>query len=115
MGNRFALIISNATYDDAALRKLPSAVEDIAALEPVLHDPDLGDFSVTVVQDQPWNVIVEQLAGFLRWKAPDDLLWVHFSGHGLKDADGDCTLQDAVRVRTSCWARRFPRRSYTRC
>ena len=84
---RHALLIANSRYAD--LRDLPGAVEDIAALAPVLQDKRLGDFAVEVRRDEEWHAIHTRLADFLADRVVDDLVWIHYSGHGLLDENGE--------------------------
>jgi hypothetical protein len=84
-GNRFALVVSTGTYADPSLRALRAPSRDATALEGLLADPGIGGFAVTSVTDgtaQELRLAVEE---FLLARAPDDLLLVYLSCHGLVD------------------------------
>ena len=88
-GARSALIVATARYDDAALRGLRGASADADALAQVLGDPGIGGFDIRTVLDQPAHVIAEAVEEFFADRSPQDLLVVHFSGHGIKNQDGE--------------------------
>ena len=85
---RSALIIANAAYTDPALSRLRSPGEDAEALATVLADPHIGGFDVQVAMDATEGVVRRRLAAFFADRDRDDLLFVHFSCHGLKDSRG---------------------------
>lgn len=86
---RLALIVANARYQDPALRDLRAPAHDADALASVLRDPEIGGFEVRTVIDQPSHAIMEAIEDFFADRGLDDLLLVHFSCHGIKDASGD--------------------------
>ncbi len=88
-GDRSALIVATDTYDDQRLSRLRAPTHDANALAEVLADPDIGGFDVTTVINQPWHAVTRAVAQFFRDRGPDDLVLVHFSGHGLKDDSGE--------------------------
>lgn len=88
-GARSALIVATARYDDAALRGLRGASADADALAQVLGDPGIGGFDIRTVLDQPAHVIAEAVEEFFADRSPQDLLVLHFSGHGIKNQDGE--------------------------
>jgi len=89
-GQRKALIIANSTYQDAELRSLPAAAADAIELAQVLADPQIGGFGVVeVAENEPAHVIQVQVETLFSTAAPDDVVLVHFSCHGLKDESGD--------------------------
>jgi hypothetical protein len=87
-GNRKALIIANDTYEHEALRNLRAPAADADALGRVLADPEIGDFEVEVVRNQPAHVIQPRIEGLLSTAKRDDVVLIHFSCHGLKDVSG---------------------------
>jgi hypothetical protein len=87
-----ALIIANNDYDDERLRSLTSPQSDASALSHVLGDPQIGDFAVQTVMNQPHYVVRREIDGFFRNRTRDDLLLLYFSGHGVKDEDGNLYL-----------------------
>ncbi|MFF5760526.1 caspase domain-containing protein [Streptomyces longwoodensis] len=91
-GSRHALIIANADYDDPGLKELASPASDASALAQVLGDPQIGDFEVEVVADEPSHVILRRIEGFFTDRRRDDTLVLHFSCHGLKSESGELYL-----------------------
>jgi hypothetical protein len=87
-----ALIIANYDYEDERLRTLTSPQSDASALSRVLGDPQIGDFAVHSVINQPHFVVRREIDGFFRNRSRDDLLLLYFSGHGVKDEDGNLYL-----------------------
>ena len=62
---------------------------DAEALGRVLGEPQIGDFAVQVVRNEPSYVIEAQIEDLFSESRPDDLLLLHFSGHGLKSESGE--------------------------
>ena len=87
-GARDALVIANASYDDAGLSRLRAPAHDADALVRVLGDPAIGGFAVEQLVDADERTIRRRIASFFADRAPDDLLLLHFSCHGIKDARG---------------------------
>ncbi|MDQ7907606.1 caspase family protein [Phytohabitans sp. ZYX-F-186] len=85
---RDALVVANATYEDSALRALRSPVHDANALARVLGDPALGGFAVDLLTDADERTVRRRVAEFFAGRDSEDLLLLHFSCHGLKDARG---------------------------
>ena len=88
-GQRKALIIANDTYEQESLRDLLAPAADAEALGGVLRDPQIGDFAVQVVHNEPAHVIQAQIEEVFSESRPDDVLLLHFSGHGLKSESGE--------------------------
>ncbi len=88
-GQRKALIVAVDEYDHESLGRLLAPAADAAALAKVLGDPQIGDFGVQVVRNQPAHVIQAQIEDFLSDSRPDDVLLLHFSCHGLKSESGE--------------------------
>jgi hypothetical protein len=88
-GQRRALIIANDEYEQEALRNLLAPEADAEALRQVLGDPQIGNFAVQVVRNEPAYVIQAQIEELFSESQPDDLLLLHFSGHGLKSESGE--------------------------
>ncbi|CAL9574033.1 hypothetical protein SUDANB58_04895 [Streptomyces sp. enrichment culture] len=87
--SRHALIIANDRYDEQGLKKLRAPAQDATALAEVLHDPEIGDFEVEVVRNEPAHVIRRRIQGFFTDRRRDDTLVLHFSCHGLKSESGE--------------------------
>lgn len=88
-GRRRALVVANDTYDHAALGQLRSAAADAVALSEVLGDPEVGGFEVDVVQNAASYEVQAHIEDLFADSGPDDLVLLHFSGHGLKSDSGE--------------------------
>ncbi|GAB6898192.1 caspase, EACC1-associated type [Kineosporia succinea] len=87
-GRRLALLIATDQHDHPGLRALESPAVDIAALDEVLGDPELGDFETDLLHNEPADRVQRRVQEVLHDRSPDDLVLIHFSGHGLKDTAG---------------------------
>ena len=87
--SRHAMIIANDRYADQGLKKLKAPAQDAAALERVLHDPQIGDFDVEVVHNASADVMRRRIQGFFNDRGRADTLLLHFSCHGLKSESGE--------------------------
>ena len=88
-GTRSALIVGSDQYADPRLRRLRAPANDARALAAVLRDPEIGDFEVRTLLNEPAHVVNLAVEEFFADRRPGDLLLVHFSGHGVKDEDGE--------------------------
>jgi Caspase domain len=88
-GKRSALILASYEYEDAGLQLLRAPARDAEALAEVLRDPEVGGFEVRTVLNQPAHVANLAVEEFFADRRPDDLLVLHFSGHGVKDDSGE--------------------------
>jgi len=88
-GARRALIIANDTYDHASLGQLRAPEADARALAGVLGDPDIGGFEVSIVHNAASYEVQSHIDDLFTDSRPDDLLLLHFSGHGLKSDSGE--------------------------
>jgi hypothetical protein len=88
-GTRNALIIASRDYQDPGLRQLRSPADDAEALSRVLANPRIGGFDVQTLLDVPSYEICEAVEEFFADRAPDDLLLMHISSHGVKDEGGE--------------------------
>jgi len=92
---RDALIVAIADYRDPKLRQLRAPVADATALGRVLEDPAIGGFTVQLALDEDESTLTRRLARFFSDRRPDDLLLIHFSCHGIKDASGELYMAAA--------------------
>jgi len=97
-GTRSALIVAADQYTDPGLRRLRAPGSDARALEAVLRDPGIGDFEVRTLLNEPAHVVNLAVEEFFADRRPGDLLLVHFSGHGVKDEDGELYFAAANTV-----------------
>jgi hypothetical protein len=88
-GRRKALIVAVDEYEHPGLRRLRSPAADAEALAAVLGDARIGEFEVSVVRNEPAYEIQSRIEDLFADAKADDLLLVHFSGHGLKGEAGD--------------------------
>jgi hypothetical protein len=91
-GNRHALIIANYDYQDPGLRQLRAPAHDARRLAAVLRDPKIGGFEVQTLLNEPAATINEAVEDLFADRDPDDLLVLHYSGHGIKDEAGELYL-----------------------
>ncbi|HEY3511254.1 MAG TPA: caspase family protein, partial [Kribbella sp.] len=91
-GSRVALVVANDQYDDPGLRRLVAPAQDAAALAEVLADPAVGGFEVEVLRNASAQAIRVAVEDFFADRVPEDLLLLHFSCHGLKNASGELYL-----------------------
>jgi hypothetical protein len=96
MARKLALIIGNSQYQDAGLAKLAAPDVDVRALAEVLRTPHIGAFDeVTPLLNEGLANVRRAIAQFFDRKHRDDLLFLYFSGHGVRDEQGHLYL--AVR------------------
>ncbi len=120
--NRHALIIASYEYQDPELRQLVAPAHDAEALARVLQNPDIGDFQVQTLLNEPSYKVCQAIEIFFADRRRDDLLLLFFSGHGVKDENGHLyfATSDTRRrwlISTAVWANfinRVMRRSRSR-
>jgi uncharacterized caspase-like protein len=88
-GTRSALIVASDEYTDPGLARLRAPASDARGLGAVLRDPQIGDFEVRTLFNQPAHDVTLAVEEFFADRRPDDLLLLHFSCHGVKDEDGE--------------------------
>jgi hypothetical protein len=88
-GKRSALIVASYDYEDPGLRLLRAPARDAEALAVVLRDPEIGNFDVYTVLNEPAHLVNLAVEEFFADRGHDDLLVLHFSCHGLKDETGE--------------------------
>jgi uncharacterized caspase-like protein len=93
--NRHALIVATSKYKDNRLAALEGPGQDAEALRSVLADAAIGGFTVKLAMNSRVDSLRRTLETFFMNRGRDDLLLVHFSGHGLKDDDGQLFLAAA--------------------
>jgi hypothetical protein len=89
---REALVVAVDQYADEGLGRLRAPADDAEALGAVLGDPRIGDFAVRVLRNESAQTIRVAVEDFFADRRPDDLLLLHFSCHGLKNAAGELYL-----------------------
>ncbi|MGH3868804.1 MAG: caspase family protein, partial [Pseudonocardiaceae bacterium] len=83
-----ALLVATYHYQDAGLRQLTAPGHDAEALAEVLRDPEIADFDVTILVNEPHHVVGDAIGEFYHNRRRDDLTLLYFTGHGLKDDQG---------------------------
>ncbi|SEQ78072.1 Uncharacterized protein, contains caspase domain [Lentzea xinjiangensis] len=86
---RHALIIASHEFADPGLASLRAPAHDAARLGEVLADPHIGAFDVRTLINPTAAEVNEAVEDFFADREPDDLLVLHFSGHGVKDEAGE--------------------------
>lgn len=99
MSRRLALLVATYRYRDASLRQLTAPGHDAEALAQVLRHPEIADFDVTILVNEPHHVVGRAIGEFYRNRRRDDLTFLYFTGHGLKDEDGRLYLAMTDTVR----------------
>ncbi len=93
MPRKLALIIGNSHYQDPQLARLVAPGEDVADLTDVLRDAAIGGFDqVTPLINETDAAVRLSIEDFFADKKPDDLLVIYFSGHGVRDEQGQLFL-----------------------
>ncbi|MDF2388416.1 ABC transporter substrate-binding protein [Nostoc ellipsosporum NOK] len=86
---KVALLIGVSEYEPGLI-PLPAAINDVEAMQEVLQHPEIGGFDEVKVlvnpQRQEMEEAVETLFG---GRQRDDLVLLFFSGHGIKDEEGN--------------------------
>ncbi len=88
-GQRRALLIASDEYDHPGLSRLMAPAADAEALATVLGDKEVGGFHVKVVHNEPAYVVGGHIEDLFVESQSDDLVLLHFSGHGLKSDSGE--------------------------
>ncbi len=87
-GRRLALLVATYRYQDVGLRQLTAPGHDAEALAEVLRDPQIADFDVTTLINEPHHVVGDAIGEFYHNRRHGDLTLLYFTGHGLKDDQG---------------------------
>jgi trehalose synthase len=88
-GRRRALAIVTGHYQHEDLPDLDSPSRDAEILQRVLTDPGIGRFdSVEILLNADARSMGAKVYDFFDSAAPDDFLFVYFSGHGRRLPDG---------------------------
>ena len=112
---RDALIIANNEYADDGLRRLRAPAHDAESLGEVLRSPDIGGFDVKTLLNVPAHEATLAVEEFFADRAPDDLLLLHVSCHGLKDEGGDLYFAASNTLMRRLGATAIPANFVNRC
>ncbi|MFI5937440.1 caspase domain-containing protein [Actinoplanes sp. NPDC051494] len=98
---RYALLVAAGDYEDPYFEQLRSPEQDVRGLAAVLRDPAVGGFEVTVMENTADHEVRRMLDELTADRAPDDMVLVYFSCHGLQDIHGRLYF-----ATTTTWAQR---------
>ncbi len=91
---KLALLIGVSEYD-YELNPLPGALKDVDAIQRVLQHPDMGDFSpnnIKVLKNPQIPNMGMEIEKIFSNCQKHDLVLLYFSGHGIKDDNGNLYL-----------------------
>jgi hypothetical protein len=81
---RYALLIGVSEFVDERLARLNAPINDVIALRGILQDSSRGNFnSVELSLNEDYLPVRDRLSRLFRGRAPDDLLLLYYSGHGI--------------------------------
>ncbi len=82
---KVALLVGVSEYQPG-LQPLPSAIEDVRAMQRVLQHPEMGGFDKVDVLTNPITQALRiEIYNLFAERSPEDLVLFYFSGHGVKD------------------------------
>jgi formylglycine-generating enzyme required for sulfatase activity len=91
--SKFALVIANTEYEDASFAKLTAPGKDAEEFAQVLRDAELAAFDdVQVLINEGEGKTRRSIARFFAERKPADLLLLYFSGHGVRNEQGQLFL-----------------------
>jgi hypothetical protein len=91
--NRFAVLIGNSEFPDKnELPNLSCPLKDVAGLNEVLSDPNVGGFKTTVLPNEPSQKVIEVIENVLQDACKEDIVLIYYSGHGKPGGLGDLHL-----------------------
>lgn len=79
MPRRLALLVATYRYQDAGLRQLTAPGHDAEALAEVLRDPEIANFDVTILINEPHYVAGDAIGKFYHNRRRDDLTLLYFT------------------------------------
>jgi hypothetical protein len=81
---RHALLIGVSEFADERLARLNAPTKDVTALQGILQDSSRGNFdSVELSLNEDFLTVRDHLSRFFHDRAPDDVLLLYYSGHGI--------------------------------
>ena len=93
MTSKFALVIANTEYQDASFAKLTAPGKDAEEFAEVLSNSELAAFDdVQILLNEGESKIRRSIARFFVNRQRDDLLLLYFSGHGVRNDQGQLFL-----------------------
>jgi len=93
MTSKFALVIANTEYQDASFAKLTAPGKDAEEFAHILREPEFAAFDdVQVLINEGEGKTRRFIARFFAERKRDDLLLLYFSGHGVRNGQGQLFL-----------------------
>jgi formylglycine-generating enzyme required for sulfatase activity len=81
---RHALLIGVSEFVDERLARLNAPIKDVTKLQEILRDTNRGRFdSVELSANENFLEMRDRLSRFYHGRAPDDMLLLYYSGHGI--------------------------------
>jgi Caspase domain len=81
---RHALLIGVSEFADTRLARLNAPIDDVIGLRDILRDSSRGRFdSIELSINDDFVAMRDHLSRFFHDRAPDDLLLLYYSGHGI--------------------------------
>jgi hypothetical protein len=81
---RHALLIGVSEFADERLARLNAPTNDVMALRGILQDSSRGSFDgVELSLNEDFLAVRDHLSNFFNDRAPDDVLLIYYSGHGI--------------------------------
>ncbi|MGA8116254.1 MAG: type VII secretion protein EccCb [Actinocatenispora sp.] len=89
MARRLAVLVANNRYWDEQLPDLHAPIDEARQLRDLLRDPEIGEFDPAELLINESKADVERkLEAVFRAAEPDDLVFLYFSGHGIRSRGG---------------------------
>ena len=82
---RQALLIACEEFVDPQYKHLVVPIRDARKFAKVLQNPEIGQFSVELLENATRDVITDKLEEFFEKGRPEDVLLLYFAGHGDLD------------------------------
>ena len=92
VGRKVALLVATDRYQDTSLNRLAAPASDAKQLAAVLRNTRIAGYAVTTLYNKPHHVVGRAIGDFYRDRRRDDLTLLYFTGHGVKDEDGNLYL-----------------------
>jgi len=89
--SKFALVIANTEYQDASFAKLTAPGKDAEEFAQVLRELAVFD-NVQILLNEGEGKTRRSIARFFAERKRDDLLLLYFSGHGIRNGQGQLFL-----------------------
>ena len=108
MTSKYALVIANTEYQDASFAKLTAPGKDAEEFAQVLSDAELAAFDdVNVLLNEGESKIRRSIARFFVNRQRNDLLLLYFSGHGVRNDQGQFVANGVYMIKLRADGDRF--------